>query len=66
MTMAGVKEVATLKILKLLLSQIVVSICIKEAGRRVNTHNDFPECLSSHTLLDLLKICSFVCSAGNM
>ena len=28
--------------------------------------NDLPACLSSQTLLDLLKICSLVCSAGNM
>jgi hypothetical protein len=33
---------------------------------RKDTHNDFPVCLSSQTLLDLLKMCSFVCSAGNM
>jgi hypothetical protein len=34
--------------------------------KKIKTHNDFPVCLSSQTLEDLLKMCSFVCSAGNM
>jgi hypothetical protein len=38
----------------------------KSTGRVGKTYKLFPLCLSSQTLLDLLKMCSLVCSAGNM
>jgi hypothetical protein len=69
-TIFGVKVVATLKILKLLDRHLSVSSGfwqqLEHLGENEQTHNDFPVCLSSQTFDDLLKICSFVCSAGNM